>query len=26
LEEIAALDGPAAYEFSKMGQSLMQLV
>ena len=23
LEEIAALDGPAAYEFSKMGQALM---
>ncbi len=26
LGEIAALDGPAAYEFSKMGQSLMRLV
>ncbi len=26
LIEIAALDGPAAFEFSKMGQALMQLV
>jgi enoyl-CoA hydratase/carnithine racemase len=26
LEEIAALDGPAAYKFSKMGQELMQAV
>jgi enoyl-CoA hydratase len=26
LEEIAALDGPAAYEFSKMGQTLMWAV
>lgn len=26
LEEIAVLDAPAAYEFSKMGQSLMRLV
>lgn len=26
LGEIAALDGPAAYEFAKMGQTLMQLV
>ncbi len=26
LDEIAALDGPAAFEFSKMGQELMQLV
>jgi enoyl-CoA hydratase/carnithine racemase len=26
LEEIAALDGPAAYEFSRMGQELMGLV
>ena len=26
LEEIASLDGPAAYEFSQMGQELMRLV
>lgn len=26
LSEIAALDGPAAYEFSKMGQELMRLI
>lgn len=26
LNEIAALDGPAAYEFSKMGQALMRLI
>jgi enoyl-CoA hydratase len=26
LEEIAALDGPTAFEFSKMGQALMRLV
>jgi|SRR5271157_374246 len=26
LEEIAALDGPAAYEFSKVGQALMQKI
>lgn len=26
LEEIAALDGPSAYEFSKMGQALMNVV
>jgi len=26
LEEIAALDGPAAYEFARMGQELMRLV
>jgi enoyl-CoA hydratase len=26
LEEIAVLDGPTAFEFSKMGQELMQLV
>jgi len=26
LEEISALDGPDAYEFSRMGQSLMRLV
>jgi enoyl-CoA hydratase len=26
LEEIAALDGPTAYEFSKMGQSLMDAI
>lgn len=26
LEEIAALSGPAAYEFSRMGQELMRLV
>ena len=26
LEEIAALDGPSAYEFSKMGQALMDAV
>jgi enoyl-CoA hydratase/carnithine racemase len=26
LEEIAALDGPAAYEFAKMGQELMQVI
>ena len=26
LEEIAALDGPSAYEFSKMGQALMLAV
>jgi enoyl-CoA hydratase len=26
LEEIAALDGPAAYEFSRMGQELMRAV
>jgi enoyl-CoA hydratase/carnithine racemase len=26
LEEIAALDGPSAYEFSKMGQALMRAV
>jgi len=26
LEEIAALDGPGAYEFSKMGQALMQTI
>lgn len=26
LEEISALDGPAAYEFSKMGQALMEAI
>ncbi|HXJ40460.1 MAG TPA: enoyl-CoA hydratase-related protein, partial [Bryobacteraceae bacterium] len=26
LEQIAALDGPTAHEFAKMGQSLMQVV
>jgi enoyl-CoA hydratase/carnithine racemase len=26
LEEIAALDGPSAYEFSKMGQALMSAI
>jgi enoyl-CoA hydratase/carnithine racemase len=26
LEEISALDGPAAYEFSKMGQGLMSAI